>query len=189
MSALVLLHEMIFDITYGRKLKKWDLRMGTTNTKHVLESDTDPTMTPKSIRPRGITSIVRGSGRTDGLLFGMAFNSQLHIYDEATLGVVERDYAVNSKTKDMLCMSYLVKLSIVGNGERILSGGKEGSACLWDIGCLGTRRNAGEKVDRGPTIERLTGHAGVIGPVDNNRSGFVTCGDDGFVKYWDCTGN
>lgn len=182
--------EMRLMFYIDRKLKKWDLRMGTTNTKHVAESSTDPTMTLTSMRPRGITSITRGSGRTRGLVFGLAFDSQLHVYDEATLEIVERDYAGNSRTRDMRCMSYAVKLCTVGDGEWILSGGREGSAFLWDTGHVKAEtRSVDRKEERNhpeaSLIEQLPGHVGLIGPVDNNRSGFVTCGEEGVIQYWD----
>lgn len=86
-------------------------------------------------------------------------------------------------------MSYAVKLSTVGDGEQILSGGQEGSAFLWSTSYLETRgsarnTNTRESHSQESVVEELIGHTGLVGAVDNNRTGFATCGDDGLVRYW-----
>lgn len=170
---------LTMDTDYGfpyRRLLAWDARYSTYSSGNTTRMGEDPTTAQGSIRPRGMTSIVKGLGRTNDMIFGLAFNSQLHVYDISTLNVLHWDYGDNKTRRMMRCMSYWVKLGIHPDGDQLASGDRNGKACMWDTGRV--------KEECASVISNLTGHDGEVGAVDLDRDKLVTCGDDGIVRIW-----
>lgn len=157
------------------------MRLGSGNSGNVAQTEDDPTMSFGSRRPRGITSIAKGSAQTKGMVFGLAFDSHIHVYDEAGLKAIRRDYGSNRTKKTMRCMSYWIKLSINRNGQQLLSGGKDGKGFIWNTSVV---RERDEVLDTTPILSTLHGHTGEVGAVDFGGENIVTCGDDRVVRFW-----
>lgn len=152
----------------------------------ISRSDDDPTLSSHSKRPRGITSIVKGSGITRGMIFGLSFDSQIHVYETSNLGILRRDYGDNRTKRFTRCMSYSIKLGMHDDGDRFVSGGQDGNAFIWD-----THHEGGDtSVSNAKTesfLRVLGGHTGEVGAVDIAGNMVVTCGIDRAVKIWSVT--
>lgn len=173
------------------KLRKWDVRMASgnwfdsnRNKANVGQSEEDPTISSSAGRPRGITSIVRGSGRTKGMIFGLAFDSRLHVYEDSELAVMHRDYGGNGTHKTMRCLSYCIKLGIHMSGEQIVSGGQDGAAFIWNTSGLGVAGVVAKENKKRPKMSKLAGHNGEVGAVDFAWDSLAACGIDGTVRIW-----
>lgn len=157
------------------------MRLGSGNSGNVAQTEDDPTLSFGSKRPRGVTSIAKGSAQTKGIIFGLTFDSQIHVYNETDLKATQRDYGSNRTKKTMRCMSYWIKLSINRNGQQLLSGGQDGSAFLWNTS---RAKVPGDARDDISVVRALTGHDGEVGAVDFGGDSLVTCGDDEVVRFW-----
>lgn len=172
-------------VNLHRKLRMWDMRLGSGNTGVVRQTEEDPTTSSASGRPRGITSIVKGVAQSRGAVFGLAFNSQVHVYNETDLTTLHRDYGSNGIEKTMRCMSYWIKMCISRNGQHLVSGGQDGTAFMWNTGRATDVDNARVLQDQVPILSALHGHEGEVGPVEMDGDGvIVTCGVDGTVRFW-----
>lgn len=164
------------------KLRLWDARLGSHNRGNVVQYGQDPTITK---RARGLTSLAKGIGRTAQYIFGLAFNSQVHVYNANDLTVSERDYGNNSTEGFMRCMSFWIKMSMRTDGEQLVTGGRDGGVHVWDLSKIG---GAGQSIDprenRQPITQLVEGHTGEVGAVDFGYDIVATCSDDARVRTW-----
>lgn len=163
-------------------MRKWDVRLGSGNAGNIAETESDPTTSLSSKRPRGITSIVKGATHTKGMVFGLAFDSQIHIYNEIDLKSIAIDYGSNRTSKTMRCMSFWIKLSMNRSGQQLLSGGQDGNAYIWSTSSVGAEDARQTQIT--PVMTTLEGHEGEVGAVDFGGDNIVTCGADEVVRLW-----
>lgn len=167
-------------MAYSR-LRIWDSRLGSRNKGSVIQYGQDPTVEDNTKRARGLTSIAKGVGRTAEYIFGLAFNSQVHIYNATDLTISNRDYGKNSTKRFMRCMSFYIKLGIRTDGEQLVTGGREGAVHVWDIG--NPSQTAAWSEER-PVSQLVEGHTGEVGAVDYGHDVVVTCSDNATIKVW-----
>ncbi|KAI0040707.1 WD40 repeat-like protein [Auriscalpium vulgare] len=169
-------------------LRYWDLRQSTppkksrsTKPPNVLPlytSSSDPTTVHGARRPRGITSVVAGTGPSAGLLFGLGIDSCVHTYAASTLHPLSSSFT-HSK---MLTNSFYVRLSMSPDGRTLAAGSTGGSAFLYDVSCA-SLANLGEFGGSDTGVE-LASQRGEVGAVDWADGMLATCSDDGTVRVW-----
>ncbi|KAJ7873264.1 WD40-repeat-containing domain protein, partial [Mycena olivaceomarginata] len=162
-------------------LRCWDVRVSqrTKSSKPkepacLLSSPSDPTLSQGSPRPRGIISLVHGSGPSTGLLFALSADSRIHTYGRDSLAAFGNTY-----THANLQTNFYVKLAASPCGRWLASGGAgvSGSSFMFDI----------SNATRGATEQagvELKGHSGDAGAVDWATDMLSTCWDDGMVRVW-----
>ncbi|KAJ7774271.1 WD40 repeat-like protein [Mycena maculata] len=162
-------------------LRCWDLRVAKSKSAKVKEpacmssSPLDPTAGQASRRPRGIISLVDGSGPTAGLIFALAADSRIYTYARDSLAAFG-----NSYTHENLQTNFYVKLAASPCGRWVATGGAgvSGSSFAFDVS--NATRTSGPK----QTGVELKGHSGDAGGVDWAPDMLATCWDDGMVRIW-----
>ncbi|KAJ7117351.1 cell division cycle protein cdt2 [Mycena crocata] len=163
-------------------LRCWDLRLSkkgkSAKVKEppcLLSSPLDPTAWQASRRPRGIISLVDGSGPTAGLIFALGADSRIHTYARDSLAAFD-----NSYTHENLQTNFYVKLAASPCGRWLASGGAgvTGSSFMFDVSNA-TRATAGST-----TGVELKAQSGDAGGVDWASDMLSTCWDDGMVRVW-----
>jgi denticleless len=164
-----------------RILRCWDIRLSkrskSAKSKEpacLLSSPSDPTFSQGSPRPRGIISLVNGSGPTTGLVFALCADSRIHTYERDSLTTFG-----NSYTHKNLQTNFYVKLAASPCGRWLASGGAgiSGSSFMFDV----------SNATRAPAAQagvELKGHTGDAGSVDWTPETLSTCWDDGMVRVW-----
>ncbi|KAJ7068037.1 WD40-repeat-containing domain protein, partial [Mycena amicta] len=164
-------------------LRCWDVRM--MNPKRsgklkeppcILSSPADPTVqSVESSRPRGIISLVQGSGPSVGLVFALGMDARIHTYDRDSLTAFGHSY-----THANLRANVYVGLAASPCGRWLASGGAgvSGSSFMFDVSNA-TRVRAAEM---GVELEGV-GY-GEAGNVDFGDGMLATCWDDGIVRVW-----
>ncbi|KAJ7507500.1 cell division cycle protein cdt2 [Mycena galericulata] len=168
-------------------LRCWDLRVSkkskSTKVKEpacLFSSPLDPTAWQASRRPRGIISLVDGTGPTAGLVFGLGSDSCIHTYARDSLAAFG-----NSYTHENLQTNFYVKLAISPCGRWLATGGTgrgsgaPGSSFTFDVS--NATRASGCTAATG--VE-LKGACGDAGGVDWAADMLSTCWDDGMVRVW-----
>ncbi|KAJ6539092.1 WD40-repeat-containing domain protein [Mycena capillaripes] len=162
-------------------LRCWDVRLAkrskSTKGKEpacLISSPLDPTVSQGSLRPRGIISLVDGTGPTAGLVFALGADSRIHTYGRDSLAALGNTY-----THENLQTNFYVKLAASPCGRWLASGGAgiSGSSFMFDVS------NAARASSRQTGIE-LKGHSGDAGGVDWGFDILSTCWDDGMVRVW-----
>ncbi|KAJ7086628.1 WD40-repeat-containing domain protein [Mycena epipterygia] len=165
-------------------LRCWDLRLSkkskSTKAKEpscLFSSPLDPTAWQASRRPRGIISLVNGTGPTAGLVFALGADSSIHTYARDSLAAFG-----NSYTHQHLQTNFYVKLSASPCGRWLATGGAgaSGSSFMFDVSNA-TRASGGFTLQTG--VE-LKGQSGDAGAVDWASDILSTCWDDGMVRLW-----
>lgn len=171
----------------SRILRYWDLRLPTnvrkTKTKQkplvsLYASPTDPTTLHGSRRPRGIISLVGGSGPTAGTIFALGADSRVHTYALPSLTAQTSGFThTNMQTN-----SFYVGLALSPCGRWLASGGTgaQGSNFLFDVSDA-ARPLRNLQPNKG--VE-LRGQLGEAGAVDWAADALATCADDGTVRLW-----
>ncbi|KAJ7688476.1 cell division cycle protein cdt2 [Mycena rosella] len=163
-------------------LRCWDLRLSKSKSTKVKEppclfsSPLDPTTFQPSSRPRGIISLVDGTGPTAGLCFALCADSRIHTYGRDSLAAFG-----NSYTHENLQTNFYVKLAASPCGRWLATGGSgvSGSSFMFDVSNA-TRASP----YAAQTGVELKGHAGDAGGVDWASGMLSTCWDDGMVRLW-----
>ncbi|KAJ6599326.1 WD40-repeat-containing domain protein [Mycena vulgaris] len=161
-------------------LRCWDLRLSKSKSAKVKEppclfsSPVDPTAWQASSRPRGIISLVDGTGPTAGLIFALGADSRIHTYARDSLAAFG-----NSYTHENLQTNFYIKLAASPCGRWLATGGTgvSGSSFMFDVS------NA-TRASGGSTAVELKGHSGDAGGVDWASEMLSTCWDDGMVRVW-----
>ncbi|KAJ7667750.1 cell division cycle protein cdt2 [Mycena polygramma] len=162
-------------------LRCWDVRLAKKNKSarpreptSLLSSPLDPTVSQGSLRPRGIISLVDGTGPTTGLVFALGADSRIHAYGRDSLVAFG-----NSYTHENLQTNFYVKLAASPCGRWLASGGAgiTGSSFMFDVSNA-TRAYATQ------TGVELKGQSGDAGGVDWAPEMLSTCWDDGVVRVW-----
>lgn len=138
----------------------------------------DPTTTNGSKRPRGIISLVQGSGPTSGLVFGLGHDSKIHTYSLPAL--TAQPTGLSEET--MHTSSFYVGLALSPCGSWLACGANNprSSNFLFEVsgtGRLGTSNH-------GQRAVQLHGQGGEMGAVDWADGCLATCADDGTVRVW-----
>ncbi|KAF7355059.1 WD40 repeat-like protein [Mycena sanguinolenta] len=161
-------------------LRCWDVRVSqrTRSSKIkepacLLSSPLDPTHS-QGPRPRGIVSLVSGTGPSTGLLFALSTDARIHTYGRDSLAAFGTTY-----THANLQTNFYVKLATSPCGRWLASGGAGafGSSFMFDIS--NATRAAADQIG----VE-LKGHSGDAGVVDWAQEMLSTCWDDGMVRVW-----
>ncbi|KAJ7276111.1 WD40-repeat-containing domain protein [Mycena haematopus] len=161
-------------------LRCWDVRVSkrakSSKAKEpacLLSSPLDPTLSQGS-RPRGIVSLVNGTGPTTGLLFALSADARIQTYGRDSLATFGNTY-----THANLQTNFYVKLAASPCGRWLASGGAgvPGSSFMFDVSNA-TRATAEQ------TGVELRGQSGDVGGVDWAQGMLSTCWDDGIVRVW-----
>lgn len=142
----------------------------------LLSSSVDPTTLRNSRRPRGIISMARGTGPTDGFIFGLSVDSRIHTYAFPSL----EPQAIGHTHEHMQTTAFSIGLSISPCGRWLACGGNgnKGSAFLFDVS------NSVRPHCRPQPAVELNGQLGEVGAVDWAQDCLATCADDGTVRVW-----
>src|SRR5882762_8856629 len=102
-------------------------------------SSFDPTTLHGSRRPRGITSLVAGTGPTEGLFFGMGIDARIHTYAASTLLPISNSDTNVFSHESMQTPSFWVRVAVSPCGRWLARGssGKTGTAFLYDVSRAG----------------------------------------------------
>ncbi|KAJ7499178.1 WD40-repeat-containing domain protein, partial [Mycena latifolia] len=161
-------------------LRCWDLRLSKSKSAKAKEppclfsSPLDPTTWQVSSRPRGIISLVDGTGPTAGLIFALGADSRIHTYARNSLAAFGTSY-----THENLQTNFYVKLAASPCGRWLATGGSgvSGSSFMFEV----SNATRGSGVS---TAVELKGHTGDAGGVDWASDMLSTCWDDGMVRVW-----
>nr|GAT53910.1 small monomeric GTPase [Mycena chlorophos]GAT53911.1 small monomeric GTPase [Mycena chlorophos] len=123
--------ELITSGSADAMLRCWDMRL-TKSAKPkeppcMLFSPLDPTM-QTARRPRGIVSLAQGSGPSTGLLFALASDARIYIYDRDSLGSFGHTY-----THSRLRTSFYVGLDVSPCGRWLATGGAGVPGAVWRV--------------------------------------------------------
>ncbi|KAJ7228910.1 WD40 repeat-like protein [Mycena pura] len=173
-------HQLISSGSSDGILRCWDIRLTKKRTRVkelgcLLSSPSDPTVwQAASRRPRGIISLVEGTGPTAGLIFALGADSHIHTYAHDSLTAFGCSY-----THANLRTNFYVGLAASPCGRWLASGGAgaSGSSFIFDV----------SNAIRGSAVEtgvELKGHSGDAGGVDWSAGMLSTCWDDGMVRVW-----
>lgn len=170
-----------------RILRCWDLRVSkkskSTKVKEpacLFSSPLDPTTSQASRRPRGIISLVDGTGPTTGLIFALGADSRIHTYARDSLAAAGKIY-----THENLQTNFYVKLAASPCGRWLATGGAghgaSGSSFAFDVSNATHASGSGTE-----TGVELKGYGGArdAGGVDWASDMLSTCWDDGMVRVW-----
>ena len=169
-----------------RVLRYWDIRLPTkaekvrspnSKSSPVMCSPIDPTTLHGSRRPRGIVSLAKGTGPTEGLIFGLGADCRVHTYSLPSLVAQKTQYT----HENLQSNSFYVGLALSPGGEWLATGstGKQGSCFLFDAKAAARPWVA----PPGPGFE-LRAQLGEVGGVDWADDTLATCADDGTVRVW-----
>ncbi|TFY78636.1 hypothetical protein EWM64_g5376 [Hericium alpestre] len=177
--------------TFHGILRYWDLRQPTGNrkgkakqpkaiTQPAHRSEFDPTMLNGS-RPRGITSLVAGSGPTAGLIFGLGIDSRIHTYASSSLSPIANGGTGTFSHPQMQVNNFYVRLALSPDGCHLASGsaGPRGAAFLYDVSDAGRTFSSADT--RGVELRSQHGEVGALDWADGT---LATCADDGTVRIW-----
>ncbi|KAJ7781514.1 WD40 repeat-like protein [Mycena metata] len=173
-------YQLISSGSSDGSLRCWDIRLSRSKSTKVkepgclLSSPLDPTPSHGSPRPRGIISLVSGTGPTTGLVFALGADSRIHTYHRDSLIAFGNTYS-----HDNLQTNFYVKLAASPCGRWLATGGAgvSGSSFLFDVS------NATSAAAAQTGVE-LKGHTGDAGGVDWAPEMLSTCWDDGMVRVW-----
>ncbi|KAJ7179370.1 WD40-repeat-containing domain protein [Mycena filopes] len=174
-------YQLITSGSSDGSLRCWDIRLinrsKSTKSKEpicLLSSPLDPTFSHGSPRPRGIISLVGGTGPTTGSVFALGADSRIHTYDRDSLAAFG-----NSYSHDNLQTNFYVKLAASPCGRWLATGGAgvSGSSFMFDVSNATSASAARTGVE-------LKGHSGDAGGVDWAPGMLSTCWDDGMVRVW-----
>ena len=142
----------------------------------------DPTVefdSSSSRRARGITSLSVGTGPTEGLLFALANDSNIHTLNTDTLAPISTS-AFSHET--MLTNSFYVKSAISPCGRWIVTGSSDRKVFLYDVS------NASRNFEISPwegkcAMVELGGNRCEVGAVDWGHNIFAACFER-TVRVW-----
>ena len=145
-------------------------------------SPLDPTVEfdSASRRARGITSLSVGTGPTEGLLFALANDSNIHTYNADALTPISSS---RFSHESMRMNSFYIKSAISPCGRWIIAGSSDRKAFLYDVS------NASRTFDLSPwegkcsVIEVGGPDRSEVGAVDWGHDIFATCYDR-VVRVW-----
>lgn len=187
-EATLPVYQIILTTYRTRILRFWDLRKPETPRKsrstkprpptELYSSSTDPTTFSGSKRPRGIISLVQGSGPTAGLIFGMGQDSRIHTYTLPTLSPQSIGFADDI----MQAGSFYAGLSISPCGNWLACGASNPKSSTFLFEVTGAGRSGADL--EGRRAVELPGQKGEVGAVDWADGCLATCVDDGTVRVW-----
>jgi len=145
-------------------------------------SPLDPTIefdSSSSRRPRGITSLSVGTGPTEGLLFALANDSNIHTFSADTLTPISSSIFSH---ETMRTNSFYVKSAISPCGRWMVTGSSDRKVFLYDIG------NASRNFEISPwegncSVVELGGSNSEVGAVDWGHDVFAACYDRA-IRVW-----
>lgn len=145
-------------------------------------SPLDPTIefdSASSRRPRGITSLSVGTGPSEGLLFALANDSNIHTFSADTLTPISSS---TFSHETMRTNSFYVKSAISPCGRWIVTGSSDQKAFLYDVS------NASRNFEISPwegkcSVVELGGNRFEVGAVDWGHDIFAACYDR-TVRVW-----
>lgn len=170
-------------------LREWDARLPSVKsklpkrqTRPIQVSPLDPTIefdSSSSRRARGITSLSVGTGPTEGLLFALANDSNIHTFSADSLAPISSS-AFSHET--MRTNSFYVKSAISPCGRWIVTGSSDRKAFLYDVS------NASRNFETSPwegkcSMIELGGNRSEVGAVDWGHDIFAACFDRA-VRVW-----
>ncbi|TFY69439.1 hypothetical protein EVG20_g3157 [Dentipellis fragilis] len=172
-------------------LRYWDIRFPTQPSKGkarqskqaqqpLRRSELDPTVLNGS-RPRGITSLVSGSGPTAGLLFALGVDSRIHTYDLLSLEPLANGNTGTFAHPRLQINGFYARLAMSPDGRHLASGsaGPRGSAYLFDVSSAGRVASTADT-----RAVELRSQIGEVGGLDWAQGMLATCADDGTVRVW-----
>lgn len=170
-------------------LREWDIRLPSQKAKlpkrqirPIQMSPLDPTVefdSSSSRRGRGITSLSVGTGPTEGLLFALANDSNIHTFSADTLTPISSS---RFSHETMRTNSFYVKSAISPCGRWMVAGSSDRKAFLYDIS------NASRNFEISPwegrcSVVDLGGNRSEVGAVDWGYDVFAACCDR-VVRTW-----
>ena len=173
----------------NRVLREWDVRLPSLKsklpkrqTRPVQMTPLDPTVefdSSSSRRARGITSLSVGTGPTEGLLFALANDSNIHTISADTLTPISTS---TFSHETMLTNSFYVKSAISPCGRWIVAGSSDRKAFLYDVS------NASRNFEISPWegkcgVVELGQNRCEVGAVDWGHNIFAACFDRA-VRVW-----
>lgn len=106
---------------------KWDLR-SVASAKNAVNMSDDPTVTPESKRPRGISSLALATN--DSLIYGLGTDGKIRSYLTSTL---QSRSQLQTELAQFNSLPFYCKLSASPCGRWLASGGADGKAYLYDV--------------------------------------------------------
>jgi denticleless len=170
-------------------LREWDIRLPSQKsklpkkqTRPIHMSPMDPTVecdSSSSRRPRGITSISVGTGPTEGLLFALANDSNIHTFSADTLTPISSS---RFSHETMRTNSFYIKSAISPCGKWMITGSSDRKAFLYDVSNASRNFEISPWEGKGGVVE-LEGSRSEVGAVDWGHDIFAACYDR-VVRVW-----
>ena len=170
-------------------LREWDIRLPSQKsklpkkqTRPIDMSQIDPTVefdSSSSRRPRGITSISVGTGPTEGLLFALANDSNIHTFNADTLAPISSS---RFSHETMRTNSFYIKSAISPCGRWMITGSSDRKAFLYDVSNASRNFEISSWEGKGSVVE-LAGTRSEVGAVDWGHDIFAACYDRA-VRVW-----
>lgn len=170
-------------------LREWDIRLPSQKsklprrqTRPIQMSPLDPTVeldSSSSRRGRGITSLSVGTGPTEGLLFTLANDSNIHTFSADTLAPISSSKFAH---ETMRTNSFYVKSAISPCGRWMVTGSSDRKAFLYDISNASRNFEISSWEGKCSVVD-LGGSRSEVGAVDWGHDIFATCRDK-VVRTW-----
>ena len=170
-------------------LREWDIRLPSQKsklpkrqTRPIRMSPLDPTIefdSASSRRPRGITSLSVGTGPSEGLLFALANDSNIHTFSADNLTPISSS---TFSHETMRTNSFYVKSAISPCGKWMVTGSSDRKAFLYDVGNAARNFELSSWEGRCSVVE-LGGSRSEVGAVDWGQDIFAACYDRA-VRVW-----
>lgn len=170
-------------------LREWDIRvpgpkskLPRRQTRPIYMSPLDPTVEVDASsrrRPRGITSLSVGTGPTEGLIFALANDANVHTLSADTLTPISSS---RFSHETMRMNSFYVKSAISPCGKWMITGSSDRKAFLYDVGNASRNFEISSWEGRGCAVE-LSGIHSEVGAVDWGHDIFAACYDK-TVRVW-----
>ena len=169
-------------------LREWDIRfpgqkskLPKRQTRPIHMSPLDPTIefdSSSSRRARGITSLSVGTGPTEGLLFALANDSNIHTFSADTLSPISSTFSHET----MRTNSFYVKSAISQCGRWMVTGSSDRKAFLYDVSNAPRNLEISSWEGKCSVVE-LGGNRSEVGAVDWGHDIFAACHDRA-VRVW-----
>ena len=173
----------------GSVLREWDIRLPGQKsklpkrlTRPVHVSPLDPTIefdSSASRRARGITSLSVGTGPTEGLLFALANDSNIHTFSADTLTPISSS---TFSHETMRTNSFYVKSAISSCGRWMVTGSSDRKAFLYDVSNASRNFEISSWEGKCSAVE-LEGSRSEVGAVDWGHDIFAACYNKA-VRVW-----
>ena len=161
-------------------LREWDIRLPgqksklpKRQTRPIQMSPLDPTVefnSSASRRARGITSLSVGTGPTEGLLFALANDWNIHTFTADTLTPISSTFTHET----MRTNSFYVKSAISPCGRWMVTGSSDRKTFLYDVSNASRNFEISSWEGKCSVVE-LEGARSEVGAVDWGHDIFAAC--------------